>query len=351
MLFLLKHDLNSIHKEAISVFGWIFGGWLWFGLLVGHYGGIRFPIAVVVIVKFLARIVKLFSKIQKRDRQSLYLKWQHSISKYMFADPRDYQIVFLGSFLGLGIMTRDWSIRPELVFSLMLSCCLTQLVLSSLVKSTENIWLTLKSALITTLGLSLLLRADRVSTMILAGCLAIASKFIFTVERKHWFNPGNFGIIAALLLTPDAWVSPGQWGSDWWYLLLFIGMGGVVLQRVGRWDTSVAFLGSYAGLEIARNIWLGFPLDVCIHKLMSGSLLLFALFMITDPRSIPNARSTRIIWSIAIAILAFILRNYFYINEAIFFALFAISPLTLALDKLWAAPQFNWHSFDRTKTT
>jgi Na+-transporting NADH:ubiquinone oxidoreductase subunit NqrB len=314
---------------------------------------------VVVVVKFSARIVKLFSKIQKRDRQSLYLEWQHSISNYMFADPRDYQIVFLGSFLGLGIMTRDWSIRPELIFSLMLSCCLTQLVLSRLAKPTENPWLALKSALITSLGLSLLLRADRVSTMILAGCLAIASKFIFTVDahserlcqRKHWFNPANFGIIAALLLTPDAWVSPGQWGSDWWYLLLFIGMGGVVLQRVGRWDTSVAFLGSYAGLEIARNLWLGFPPDVCIHKLMSGSLLLFALFMITDPRSIPNARSTRIMWSIAIAILAFILRNYFYINEAIFIALFAISPLTIAFDKFWTAPQFNWYSFDRPKTT
>ncbi|WP_295613152.1 hypothetical protein [Chamaesiphon sp. GL140_3_metabinner_50] len=62
LLFLLKHDLNSIHKETI------FGGWLWFGLSVGHYGGIRFPIGVVVVVKFSARIVKLFSKIQERDR-------------------------------------------------------------------------------------------------------------------------------------------------------------------------------------------------------------------------------------------------------------------------------------------
>jgi Na+-transporting NADH:ubiquinone oxidoreductase subunit NqrB len=267
----------------------------------------------------------------------------------MFADPRDYQICFLAAFLGLGIMTRDWSIRPELIFSLILSCCLTQLVLTSLSKPNQNPLPALKSALITSLGLSLLLRADQVSTMILAGSLAIASKLIFTVDRKHWFNPANFGIIAALLLTPDAWVSPGQWGEDWWYLLLFIGMGGIVLQRVGRWDTSVAFLGSYAGLEIARNMWLGLPADVCIHKLMSGSLLLFALFMITDPRSIPNARSTRIVWAIAIAVLAFILRNYFYINEAIFVALFAISPLTILFDKLWFAPQFNWQLIDRTE--
>jgi Na+-transporting NADH:ubiquinone oxidoreductase subunit NqrB len=261
----------------------------------------------------------------------------------MFRDPRDYQISFLAIFLGLGLLTRDWSIKPELILVLISTCCLTQLVLTSQLTPAQNLWLSLKSALITSLGLALLLRADRVSTMILAGTLAIASKFVFTTYGKHWFNPANFGIIMALVLTPDAWISPGQWGDDWIYLLLFIGMGGIVLGKVGRWDTSVAFFSTYALLEIARNIWLGWTWDVSLHKLMSGSLLLFSLFMITDPRSIPNNRSARIGWSIAIAGLAFILRNYFYINEAIFIALFAISPLTILLDKLFSADRFDWN--------
>jgi Na+-transporting NADH:ubiquinone oxidoreductase subunit NqrB len=265
----------------------------------------------------------------------------------MFRDPRDYQICFLATFLGLGIMTRDWSIKPELILTLVGTCCLTQLVLTSLSKPTESPLHALKSALITSLGLALLLRADRVSTMILVGILAISSKFIFTANGKHWFNPANFGIITALMFTPDAWVSPGQWGDDWWCLLLFIGMGGIVLKRVGRWDTSVAFFSAYACLELVRNIWLGWTWDVSIHKLMSGSLLLFTLFMITDPRSIPNARSARIIWSISIAGLAFILRNYFYINEAIFIALFTISPLTILFDKLWQFPRFDWYVDDK----
>ena len=262
----------------------------------------------------------------------------------MFADPRDYQIVFLATFLGLGITTRDWSIRPELILVLIITCGLTQLVLNILFKPTENPVLALKSALITSLGLALLLRADRVSTMMLAATLAIASKFIFTSGDKHWFNPANFGMIIALIFTPDAWISPGQWGDDWWYLLLFLGFGGIVLKRVGRWDTSLTFFSTYAALEIGRNIWLGWTWDVSLHKLMSGSLLLFTLFMITDPRSIPNDRSARIGWSVSIAILAFILRNYFYLNEAIFIALFAISPATILLDRLKVAPQFNWHS-------
>lgn len=260
----------------------------------------------------------------------------------MFTDPRDTQISFLATFLSLGIMTRDWSIRPELILTLLITCCLTQFIATSLFKPAENPWFALKSALITSLGLALLLRADRVSTMILAGILAIASKFIFTTNFKHWFNPANFGIIIALLITPDAWVSPGQWGDDWWYLLLFIGTGGVVLKQVGRWDTSVAFLSVYALLEAARNLWLGWTWDVYGHKLMSGSLLLFTLFMITDPRSIPNDRTARIVWAITIAGLTFILRNYFYINEGVFIALFALSPLTILLDRIWIAPRFAW---------
>jgi Na+-transporting NADH:ubiquinone oxidoreductase subunit NqrB len=283
-------------------------------------------------------------------------------------DPRNYQILFLSLFLFLGIATRDWTLRPGLILVVIVTCLLTQWLaisvlensqgklLNLLIKKSERLdksdsdfaifskVASLKSAMITALGLSLLLRADHYTTMILAGSLAILSKFLFQVERKHFFNPANFGIIAALILTNDAWVSPGQWGDDGWYALLFVGTGGMVLKRVGRWDTTVAFLGSYALLEAIRNLWLGWTWDVYCHRLMSGSLLLFALFMITDPRSIPKARFGRLVWAGFIAILAFILRNYFFISNGVFWALFALSPLSVLLDFIWSAPQFSWLS-------
>jgi Na+-transporting NADH:ubiquinone oxidoreductase subunit NqrB len=95
-------------------------------------------------------------------------------------------------------------------------------------------------------------------------------------------------------------------------------------------------------MEAARSFYLGWTWDVWIHKLMSGSLVMFALFMVTDPRSIPNARSARLIWAIAIAALTFILRNYFYSSNAVFYALFALSPVTILLDQYWKAPTFTW---------
>ncbi|OUL29694.1 Na+-transporting NADH:ubiquinone oxidoreductase, subunit NqrB [Nostoc sp. T09] len=255
-------------------------------------------------------------------------------------DIRDYQILFLSIFLVLGIGTRDWTLRPELIGVAIATCLLTQWFLSSIISQEQK--LNIRSALITSLGLSLLLRADHWTTMVLAAASAIASKFFFQVGNKHFFNPANFGIITALLLTSDAWVSPGQWGEDWWYGLLFVGTGGMIVQRVGRWDTTAAFLGSYAVLEAIRNLWLGWTWDVYWHRLMSGSLLLFALFMVTDPRSIPNARIGRIIWAVCIAILTFILRNYFFISSAVFWALFILAPLTLLFDAFWSAPEYSW---------
>jgi len=71
--------------------------------------------------------------------------------------------------------------------------------------------------------------------------------------------------------------------------------------------------------------------------------------MVTDPRSIPNARNARLIWAIAIACLTFILRNFFFMPEAVFYALFALSPLTIVLDYLYKAPRFTWFKVQMPK--
>lgn len=285
----------------------------------------------------------------------------------MLKDARDSQILFLSLFLFLGIFTRDWTLRPDLMAVVMVSCLVTQWGMVSLVPylktkllplqsrinsdsvNISTLWnlSPLRSAVITGLGLCLLLRANDYTTMAIAGCLAILSKFLFRHKGKHFFNPANFGIIVALIVTSDAWVSPGQWGTDWWYFMLFLGTGGMILKKVGRWETSAAFLITYTSLEAIRNYWLGWNLDVLQHQLMSGSLLLFALFMLTDPRSIPNARISRLVWAIAIAFLTFILRDYFYSSTAVFWALFLLSPLTIILDSTWISPRFTWHRKDK----
>jgi Na+-transporting NADH:ubiquinone oxidoreductase subunit NqrB len=268
----------------------------------------------------------------------------------MFQDARDYQICFLSLFLTLGLCTKDWTLRPEIIVSAIATCLLIQALASILqtkfLTSTHSPWTaSLRSALITGLSLSLLLRTDHWLTMSFAAAIAILSKFLIRVNGKHLFNPANAGIIAALVLTQDAWVSPGQWGELGWYAFLFVGAGGIVLQRVGRWDTSAMFLATYSSLMVVRNYWLGWSWEVVAHHLSNGSLMLFALFMITDPRSIPDARLGRLLWAIAVAILTFILQTQFFLSSAIFWALFCLSPTAILLDIWWPSVRFEWKQF------
>ncbi|MCS6959893.1 MAG: RnfABCDGE type electron transport complex subunit D [Pseudanabaenaceae cyanobacterium SKYGB_i_bin29] len=259
------------------------------------------------------------------------------MSQHYQLEGRDYQILFLSLFLLCGIYGRDWSLAPWHVFTVLPSCLITQWLWA---QGQPFNW---KSPTITALSLTLLLRSHQWWVLVLASVLAISSKFIFRYEGKHWFNPANFGIVLTLLLPNDAWVSPGQWGNDLWLCLLFLGLGGIVLRQVGRWDTSCLFLLSYGSLLLLRNMYLGWSFDVFLHQMMSGSLLLFALFMITDPRSIPDSSGMRMLWASLIAVVAFILQFVGQQTDGIFYALFLVSPLTICLDRLQSAPRFQWH--------
>jgi Na+-transporting NADH:ubiquinone oxidoreductase subunit NqrB len=267
-------------------------------------------------------------------------------------DARLYQILCLSLFLGLGVATKDWTLQWQQVGAIGLTCLGVQLGLAliqidslSQPETSQQRWQRaiqgLPSALITGLGLSLLLRADQIGPLVGVSAVAIASKFWLRLKGKHLFNPANFGIVMGLL-SGQVWVSPGQWGEAGWYALLILGAGSWVLRSVGRWDTTVAFLSSYAVLEAVRNLWLGWTWDVWLHRLSSGSLLLFAFFMITDPRTVPDSRLGRVGWAVAIASLTFVLRNLFFLPTAVLWALFLLAPCSGAIDHWLPGHRFTW---------
>jgi Na+-transporting NADH:ubiquinone oxidoreductase subunit NqrB len=277
-------------------------------------------------------------------------------------DARLYQIGFLASFLLLGFITRDWQLHIEVVLTAIAAALTTQYLCLKL-KNSKNLLVPLPkrdlggslqsqfySPMITALGLSVLLRVDHPWAMAFAATIAILSKFLLQFNQKHIFNPANFGIICAILFTHEAWVSPGQWGESMWYVGMFLICGGLVLKKVGRWDTTIAFLSFYFAMEAVRNVYLGWTWDVWSHRMMSGSLVMFSFFMITDPRTIPNAKPARIIWTFTIALITFILRNYFFMTTAVFFALFLAAPLTILLDWIFKDDRFDWFNLPSATT-
>jgi Na+-translocating ferredoxin:NAD+ oxidoreductase RnfD subunit len=257
------------------------------------------------------------------------------------ADPRYLQLLLLGFFLLYGITWLGWHTHVYVYLAAVMSCVGTQYFWARRLHLPKGSW---KSALISALGLSLLLKVNSWEYMALAGAVAISSKFLVTWRGKHIFNPTNVAIVL-LVWVGVGWVSPGQWGSgEVVGLLVVLGATGV-LFRVQRWDVALVFLATLFALEYARTVWyLGWPTDALWHKFQSGTLLLFAFFMITDPRTAPDHRLARVLWGAGVAVLSFVLSQFHHLYAAPIFALVAVSISTPILDTLWKERRFEWLS-------
>ncbi|HEX9576376.1 MAG TPA: RnfABCDGE type electron transport complex subunit D [Myxococcales bacterium] len=243
-------------------------------------------------------------------------------------DARWLQIAFLASFLTLGLTARDFPLwHAPLIFA---ACLGTQLACEKLLKLKPA---GLLSPLITSFGLTLLLRAGAWWVPVVAGVLAIGSKFVLRIRGRHFFNPANFGLCCVMLLTPRAWCSPTQWGEGAILLLWILALGCAVAHRAFRSDVSLAFLGSWILLRAARVLYLGQRAPVLIHQLAQGSLLLFTFFMISDPKTTPRDRASRIGFAAIVACVAFELQLRF-VQNPIVWALFICAPLTPLFDLL-----------------
>jgi Na+-transporting NADH:ubiquinone oxidoreductase subunit NqrB len=262
-----------------------------------------------------------------------------SILRDWLADARHYQIAALGILLVFNIAVLDLGARL-LPSMLAITSALATQALCSRVWSLPRI--DLRSPLITGLSLSLLLRADEPWVYVAAGIIAISSKFLLRLEGKHLWNPAGLAIVVLLFGTNHVWISPGQWGASLWFAALLMFLAILVLQAARRADISLFFLGVHAALLIARALWLGDPLTIPIHQLESGSLLLFAFFMISDPRTTPDARLGRFLIALAVALLAHWLAFFMQMRPALYVALIALSPLTPMLDRILPAERFQW---------
>ena len=259
-------------------------------------------------------------------------------------DPRHYQIGILSSLILLGVSKFGFHIPWWHALAVIGSALGTQFVGDKVLRRKFDV----RSPLISSLSLTLLLRTGSVSLSITAGVLAIAAKYLIRVNGKHIFNPANFGIVVVALLFTGAWVSPGQWGTAPLLALWFAGLGVLVTTKAKSLDLTGAFLGFYAALLFGRALWVGDPMAIPIHQMQSGALLLFAFFMISDPKTTPNARAGRIAYTAVVALIGFILQFAFYQSAGVIYALILTAPFVPIFDKLFPAKAYQWPTFSKS---
>lgn len=255
-------------------------------------------------------------------------------------DPRLYQIVSLSTLLLYGLTWLHFDFSLWQIVITLTTALLTQYAGTRFYNLPT---FDPQSPLISALSLCLLLRTNHLEVAALAAVVAIGSKFVIRWKNKHVFNPTNLALVV-IIGSGLGWMSPGQWGQVAWFGFLIACLGSLVVTRAARADVTLSFLGFYVGLLITRALWLGDPLTIPLHQIESGALLIFAFFMISDPKTTPDSRTGRILYALLVALAALSVQFGFFRPNGPLWGLIACAPLVPVIDYLLPGVRYTWSS-------
>lgn len=135
-------------------------------------------------------------------------------------------------------------------------------------------------------------------TLTVVASLAVASKYILAIGKKHLFNPAALAVVlsAFLLGTPATW-----WVAGNTTLLPFVVIGGlIVVYKLRKFDLILAF-GISAIVVVA--LISSNPIAGIEATLLYSVLFFFAFAMLTEPQTMPNTRILRIVYGTLVGIL------------------------------------------------
>lgn len=164
--------------------------------------------------------------------------------------------------------------------------------------NTESVYIT--SFILT---LIILPAADRAGYEFLfcAGVIAIASKFIIAVNRKHIFNPAALAVVVTIYTLNQGaswWV-----GSKWMFVPVVLG-GMLVVRKIRRWDMVFAFLASALAVTSFFAINRGTDLKLVLQSsILYSPMFFFAFVMFTEPATTPPTKRLQVIYGVLTGIL------------------------------------------------
>jgi len=156
--------------------------------------------------------------------------------------------------------------------------------------------------------------------------ISMASKYLIRWKGRHIFNPSNLGLVMAFIaLGPQYtepqdlwWIPLGPWMYVTYAILI---IGGLLIA----WELKLLGLelGFYAAFALFVGLSLGPVPDHCMvaswHAtplcsqqlwqilITSPEVMIFALFMIPDPRTVPDGPVGRFVFGVFVALLSALL--------------------------------------------
>jgi len=194
------------------------------------------------------------------------------------------------SFIGL-LKYQPFDLIMSAVFILAVSI-FTDLVFAWTFKAPSN----MESVYITALILALIIAPSdpfaNLEFLAWASVLAMASKYIFAIGKKHIFNPAAF----AVALTAIAINQSASWWIGNLYMAPFVIIAGLLIARkMKRFDLVASFFAVWL-LATAAFAFTGGKdlLAVSERALLFSPLMFFAFVMLTEPMTAPPTRMLRI---------------------------------------------------------
>jgi Na+-translocating ferredoxin:NAD+ oxidoreductase RnfD subunit len=83
-------------------------------------------------------------------------------------------------------------------------------------------------------------------------------------------------------------------------------------------------------------------MSIPLHQLESGALLIFAFFMISDPKTTPDSRAGRVLFAILVAAGAAFVQFRLYRPNGLLWSLAALSPAVALIDRLFPGCRYQW---------
>ncbi|MGN0678766.1 MAG: RnfABCDGE type electron transport complex subunit D [Oscillospiraceae bacterium] len=117
--------------------------------------------------------------------------------------------------------------------------------------------------------------------------------------------------------------------------ILALLIGGIYLMCIGliRPTTPVCFIGTVAVLTF---LYGGFDVTFMLYELMSGGLVLGALFMATDYATTPLTEKGKIIFGVGCGLITFAIRMFASMPEGVSFSILVMNCLTPLIDRFTA---------------
>ena len=186
-------------------------------------------------------------------------------------------------------------------FFLVMICWAANLILASIFAVPANVESTYITALILALIIDPIKSPGDLLFLGWAGILAISSKYILALSKKHFFNPAAIAVVITSFALGES--------ASWWIgtasMLPAVIVGGALLVRKLRQGEMVLF---FVGTSLVTVCLVSVLQELSFTRelqqlLVESPLFFFGAIMLTEPLTVPPTQGLKLFYAIIVGIL------------------------------------------------